>query len=325
LAKLGVTEKLELENAVLEEKKIRLEAKKEIVDIEQDKADEINAVNDELIEDQEAYAERMAQKSVEAAKKAADEEKKMWQDRMDIAQVATDFLTQMIDKRIAKLDEEIAKQQENQDRLRALAENGNIDAKESLAEAQRLEDEATRKKMEEEKRKQRIEFANMVFQTYGQKVQEGSQSPLADTFKDVALLQQFIGSFTPTFFDGTEDTGTHGQGIDGRGGFAAVLHPNERVMTKAQNERLGDISNEELTSIAESYHNGQLIGSGAVQIGNPWESKIIVDKLTDLQKTIENQPVQNMGVDEVLRDGFNWFSRTQKGGNTIYNRYRVKK
>jgi TP901 family phage tail tape measure protein len=304
LVKIKALEEMEVDNAKLEEKKIRMELNGEIEDIERETAEEIKSVNDELIQEQINYSERQKKISLDNLKKISDEEKKLWQDRLDAANVATTLLTELSDRRIAQYDKEIENARKNQDTLRALAENGNIDAKDSLAEAQRIEDEANRKKIEEEKKKQKIEFA---------------------TIKDVALLQQFISTFTPTFFDGTEDTGSHGQGVDGRGGFHAILHPNERVITKAQNKRIGAMNNEDLALLAENYQNGQLIASNNSQTVVGWDSHLVVEKLMDVKEAIENQPVHNMGVDEVLRDGFNWFSKTQRGSTTIYNRYRVKK
>jgi hypothetical protein len=85
------------------------------------------------------------------------------------------------------------------------------------------------------------------------------------------------------------------------------------------------MNNEDLALLAENYQNGQLIASNNSQTVVGWDSHLVVEKLMDVKEAIENQPVHNMGVDEVLRDGFNWFSKTQRGSTTIYNRYRVKK
>ena len=69
---------------------------------------------------------------------------------------------------------------------------------------------------------------------------------------------QFINSL-PAFEKGTEDTGKNGRGIDGRGGFHAVLHPNERVVPKSLNDKIGSLTNEELTRIAVDYKNNKII------------------------------------------------------------------
>lgn len=54
------------------------------------------------------------------------------------------------------------------------------------------------------------------------------------------------------FYEGTEDTGPGGK-VDHKGGFHAVLHPNERVITAEQNKKLKGITNEQLVeTIAKS-------------------------------------------------------------------------
>jgi hypothetical protein len=332
IVKLNLMRAEEEKNLVKEGVKIHLEAKAEMEDIDRDAVTETAAVNDELIQLQINYAndqiklkQDTANKQKAIDDKALEDEKKMWQDRMDIAQVATDYLTMLSDKRIAKLDKEIDDARKNQDLLRDLAAQGNIDAKDSLAEQQRIEDEATRKKMQEEKLKAKIEFANTVFQTYGAKVQAGSESPLADTVKDVSLLQQFIAQFTPTFKDGTEDTGTHGAGIDGQGGFHAILHPNERVLTKDQNKAIGGLSNDSLAKLAQDYHNGKIVHEGASQMGTGWDSGPIVKRLMSLEEVIKAKPEHDLRVEDVVTGAMTIVRETRRGNNVNYNRYKVKK
>ena len=332
LDKIKIVEEGENENAAMEEVIIFKEAKEEVLDIQRETNDEIKSINDELIDDQLTYAQKKAKILMDsmkgmnqAALDAIDAEKKMWQDRMDIADVATSVLTELSDKRMAKLDEEISEATKQADFLRTLAANGNIDAKDSLAEQQRIIDEANRKKIQEEKLKAKIEFANSVFQTYGAKIQAGSQSPLADTIKDVALLQQFIGSFTPTYLEGTEDTGTNGRGVDGKGGFQAILHPNERVLTKEQNKRVGGMNNNELARVAEEYQNGSLTADNATQIGNGWDSHLVVKRLESIENAIKNKPEHHLGVENVVIGAMDIVRTTKAGGDITYNRYRVKK
>ena len=76
-----------------------------------------------------------------------------------------------------------------------------------------------------------------------------------------------------SFFEGTEDTGKGGR-LDSKGGFAAILHPNERVMTAKQNKRikqaLGNVSNDDLVKMIENSKSlsvnpgGLLVDSSAI-------------------------------------------------------------
>jgi hypothetical protein len=60
-------------------------------------------------------------------------------------------------------------------------------------------------------------------------------------------LVQSLKPQQPSFFVGTEDTGTGGK-ADGKGGFHAILHPHERVLTKEQNKKLKGLTNEQLVN-----------------------------------------------------------------------------
>jgi hypothetical protein len=245
----------------------------------------------------------------------------------EISKSITDLYILAADKRISKIDEEISKAEEQRTRLEKLADDGNIKASESLAEQNRIIAEANRAKEKEEKRKRTAELINAAVQTYTSKAADPNvKHPLLETIRDITLLTQFIANM-PAFLDGTENTGTNGQGVDGKGGFHAILHPNERVLTKEQNELVGGISNNELAKVANDYNTGRLMSnkSGAVQIGGAWETLAVINQLQSLENTIKNQPQTNFGVENTLRDGFQWYSKTTNGNNVNFNRYKQKR
>ena len=207
-----------------------------------------------------------------------------------------------------------------------MAKEGNITAKESMAVEAKLIAEQNRLKEKEERKKQRIQLASSVLQTYLSNSENPDvKNPLAKTITDTVLLTEFIKNL-PAFAEGTEDTGSNGFGIDGKGGFQAILHPNERVLTKDQNSMIGNMSNEDLSKLAYQYQNGlvQNIGEGAVAMGGSWNSTLIVEKLDSLENTIRNKPETNIEMEEII-GGVMAMTRSTKEGNTkIYNRYRVK-
>jgi len=207
--------------------------------------------------------------------------------------------------------------------LQTLAANGNINAQESLAEQQRIINEANARKEKELKRQQRIKLAESVYSTYNSKVAGGSEHPLMDTIKDTMLLQQFIASL-PTFFDGTENTGKNGNGIDGKGGFHAVLHPNERVIPKSLNEQIGGLSNEALAKMASEYQNGKIIRSNS-QVGSAFDTAILVGKLDELTSAIKQKPETNIGIGEITQSVMEIVKSTKQGNTTTYNRYKVRR
>ena len=230
------------------------------------------------------------------------------------------------DKRIKLIDQEIAAAEKQFDYFQSLAADGNINARESLAEQQRLIVEANKQKEKEMRRQARIELAVSAYNAYQKNVEDKSvKNPLAKTITDITLLSQFIQNL-PAFFDGTEDTGKNGQGVDGKGGFQAILHPNERVLTKEQNQMIGSLTNNELAKIAMEYNTGSLMrkGEGAMQIGGAWQTAAIVQKLDLLEKAIKTKPETNIELGEIVSGAMEIVKTTRKGNDVIYNRYRIK-
>jgi len=254
--------------------------------------------------------------------KTAEELRKQMEERNKWAQTVADFYVEQSNRKIAQMDKEKAAAESQFNYLKELAAQGNIDAKESLAEQQRIIDEANAKKERELKRQQRIKLAEAIYSTYNSKVAAGSENPLMETMRDAALLQQFIMSL-PTFFDGTEDTGINGKGVDGKGGFHAILHPNERVIPKSLNDHIGGMSNEALTKLAMEYQAGKVVRSDS-QIGSAYETALLVNEVRDLKDVIRNKPETNIELGEITQSVMNIVKSSKQGHTTIYNRYRIR-
>lgn len=105
-------------------------------------------------------------------------------------------------------------------------------------------------------------------------------------------------------YDGVENTGTGGKGDD-RGGMLWMLHPEERVMTRKQNMKVGNLSNDELADMAMMYNKGHLVNPMtdlALSVTNKQDKKedktyLIVQGLNELKQTIINEPKQQVNVD----------------------------
>ena len=246
-------------------------------------------------------------------------------DQIAILQMLTNASNELADRRIAKIDEEIEASQRRYDNFQALAEAGNITAAQSMAEESKLIAEQNRLKEKEEKRRQRMQLASSVLQTYLQNSQDPKvENPLAKTITDTILLTEFIKSL-PTFASGIEDTGKNGQGVDGKGGFHAILHPNERVLTKQQNALVGSMSNEDLSKLAYNYQNGLVrdITDGKIVSNSNNGTSILVEKLDSLEHTIKNKPENNIELEQIIAGAMAIKRTTKQGNTTIYNRYRV--
>lgn len=291
----------------------------EIGKLEEQRAQKTKSTLKDLENAQEEYAD----KTIESDNKVVDSAKKTYETQKEFIKLTADYFIKRSNDKIAQLEKEISKAENQYDVLQQLAVNGNINAQESLAEQQRIINEANAQKEKELKRQQRIKLAESVYSTYNSKVASGSEHPLMDTIKDTMLLQQFIASL-PTFFDGTEDTGKNGNGIDGKGGFHAVLHPNERVIPKSLNEQIGGLSNEALAKMANEYQNGKIIRSNS-QIGSAFDTAILVGKLDELTTAIKQKPETNIGIGEITQSVMEIVKSTKQGNTTTYNRYKVRR
>jgi hypothetical protein len=317
----------EIEQKEFDEKIIQLqiqslEKQRELlIDYEQDVTEIDEKILDkkiELLKKQEEETEKTTKKETETIKLSSDEQIK-------IIESLTEAFERLADRRIEKLDEEMNKAKQRFDLYSELAKSGNINAQQSLAEEQRIIDESQRQKERLEKQKQRVQLVSSALQSYIRNTDDPDvKNPLVKTITDVSLLTQFIQSL-PAFEKGIENTGTNGTGVDGRGGFLSILHPNERVLTKEQNKNVGEISNDELSNLALKYRNGEL--ESIINVNNTKsdpESNEIVNRLKSLEQTIKNKPETNIELERIV-DGALTIVRTTKKGNTkVFNRYRTE-
>ena len=305
-------------------------AQKELTDAK------IKAINEQLKLDLEANADNGAKRALlekqaeadilaaqnEFATEYINKEKQMFEESAKMAEQTANFFVEQSEKKIAQIDKEVDAAQKQFDNLQELANNGNISAKESLAEQQRIINEANQRKEREMRRQQRIKLAESVYSTYAAKVASGSKNPLQETITDTAMLQTFIASL-PTFESGTENTGANGRGLDGKGGFLSVLHPNERVMPKSLNDQIGSMSNEALAKLAMEYQAGKLVagqkGAESLQLA------VLVNEMRDLKSVIQNKPETNIELGEITQSVIEIVKSTKSGNTKTFNRFKVRK
>jgi hypothetical protein len=142
---------------------------------------------------------------------------------------------------------------------------------------------------------------------------DGGDKPaeaLAKAFTTKELISQFITAM-PTFLEGTEDTGAQGHGVDGKGGFNAILHPNERVMTKEQN--VGNYMDGSV--LIAKIDNAELVsGLSSLQ-----------SEMSEVKKAILNQPRESNNTAEMLSNYMMFENKQTQGGKTTTSRFKVRK
>lgn len=299
-------------NITQEERNFRL------IELEDEMAQKRVDIYKDLEQKQEDYALKIQQKEGEILKDRFAETKK-WVD------LTADYFIKRSEEKIAQLDKEIEAGQKQYDVFAELAKNGNITAQQSLAEQQNIINEANRKKMAEQKRIERLKLAETAFNVYGAKVEAGDKNPLVSTIKDITLLSQFISAL-PAFEDGTENTGANGRGVDGKGGFHAILHPHERVLTKEQNNAVGDLTNAELSNLALKYNTGQLIDLKRQDVaGNSYDLIPLLGEIKELQNIIKNKPENNIELGKITQTTMQIVESSKRGNITNRNIYSIKR
>lgn len=215
---------------------------------------------------------------------------------------------QYFERRKAAADKELSDAEKREEDLKRLAERGIQDAQDSLAQNQKDQAEAQRKKEEILQQEKRAEIALALIKAYNAELDKGADS---STAMGKALVSQAVlvaaAQSLPAFYDGVEDTGNGGN-LDGKGGFMAVLHPNERVIPKSINDKLDGITNKDLGKLADngllSYAlNSQNMGiQFSKQSPIEMELKKLYQSNQEIVKAIENKPV-DMGweVDDIKK------------------------
>ena len=235
----------------------------------------------------------------------------------EYVKVIEGILDKVTQKRQEAIDKELEANQDRQDQLRELAARGVQDADNNLAEAERQQAELERQKEEALQRQARIELALSALSTYTAKVQAGDDNALASTIADTQLLLNFVQSL-PAFYEGTENTGLGGD-VDNKGGFHAILHPNERVMTAEQNKQLDGLSNWELSNLGAMWKSGELMQPTVVTQDN----SEMINLLTD----IKNKPTylgrdydktERAIIETVIRQGRKERNHRKTGANGIW-------
>lgn len=321
--KLSDDEALIYTDLVEQNKLVTKEATDDAIELEKSKLDLITDTEKQMFEAKVEFGKKGVENQKETTDKELEDLKKAEEEKRAVVKATADFFQKRSQDRVAQIETEMEKAKEQYTQLEELAKQGNITAQQSLAEQQRIITEANLKKEREQKRQQRIALAESIYSTYSQKVEAGSKSPLADTIRDVSLLTQFVNTL-PTFEEGTEDTGKNGRGIDGKGGFHAILHPNERVIPKSLNQRLGNLTNEELTKIAQEYQVGKAM-TNRDTAHSSMDLAILVNEIKDLKQVIKNKPEVDFQIGEITSSMLEFVKKTSQGNTTTFNRYKVRK
>jgi len=259
----------------------------------------------------------------ETSKKLDDEEEKekeRIENRKEMAQKSVEVIDEIYkksnEKRITLIDKEIEANEKRVSFLSSLAEKQTETSTANLAYEIQKQAELERKRENELKRQQRIELAMTAFKTYSANADKDPKSALTNTIKDITLLRAFI-SVLPSALDGAIDTGDGGD-LDKDGGMLWKIHKKELIMPeKPATEIRNTLGNNFAFDDIATAVKEKKIRDREIMISERFQSnKQIIQKLDDLQQSIENKPAY-MGRD---------YDATNKAiVETIISKYKVER
>jgi len=244
-----------------------------------------------------------------------------------IIQFTEDIAVKNFENTLNRLQEQEAAHKSNLDEYKQAARDGNISAKESLAEQERLSEEAVVAQQKIEQKKQNFLLVSSVLSAFNAELAKTDDvgKALTTAITSTTVLSQFAQSL-PAFLEGTENTGNHGAGVDGKGGFHAILHDNERVLTKEQNSKIGNFTNEEVAQTMEKKRLGKLGGdTQLIAMANGVDLSGMEAELKDIKRAIIDKPVSNANIGEITSESFRIMQSTKVGNRTTTNSYKVKR
>jgi hypothetical protein len=243
-----------------------------------------------------------ARDKANSSQKSANEKAKKEREDQQKSVVAQAFNTtkDLIDKesemKQKAIESDLQANQKRQDTLRQMAVNGAQDTKESLAYELRQQAELEAKRDRQIKKQIRQQQTLAILQAFA-----------SGNSKDASAIKN-LGNIS-SYYDGTEDTGTANNPLDGNGGRIAILHDNERVLTKEQNKKAGNLSNEHAAEVLQAYNLGQLINpmqfdkmpmvSHVNDERQITELSAVKSELQNLRNDLKNRPVSTVQVNEV--------------------------
>lgn len=305
ITRLEKAEKKRQENADRIAKLTKKQLHTEFKDIQKDLKDKERAEEERLRNEREfrdlmnkltaEMEEEQRQEDERLAKEKFDAEQKRFKDSINALQQFSNDRN-AIKMREVERDIELSKRRETE--LQAIALQGSEDARNNIAFERRRQAELERERRRQIEAQKRTELGLSVLKAYQSNVERDPNGALKRTLTDISVLSGAIRSL-PSFEKGTENTGKQGNGIDGRGGFLSVLHPEERVMTKGQNKKVGGLSNEELSDIAWMYNLGML--KNATEVKSDVNLNELNSNVKELISVVKSRPTQNIDIDVVKK------------------------
>ena len=237
----------------------------------------------------------------------ADDHREEYKKMVDAdLQAASELAKEKSDLQLAALKtdaEMLSSEAQVQATLAAAGKKNSLDAslaaESKNAEAQK---QIQRKAAQEQ---QALALSKAFIDSYDGFIKKGDSpsKAIGEALTSVALAKGIATGLMAAFFDGTADTGAGG-GLDGKGGFAAILHPREAVINRKRNQ--------EMPGMSEAWLNGDYVAMASMLLpqfapsSNSMSNSGITEEMlvSALRKVQEEAPLTytyTEGNDTVLR------------------------
>lgn len=295
----------------LEREKIELELQQNLGNLDQERVDRLNEVNNELIKAQEEYAkdsnkanEDRLKKQADDEKKAADEEKKRLKEQQKFREKAIDeglkYAIEASKEREKLIDKEISDSQKAADALRQQAAQGNADAKESLAALDDTIEEKQKLKQKEQQQQQLIEELQLLYDATQNYVEKGDSLPVAGSkalFQVTGLRALFKTALSGVkgFFGGTKRTVGEELGaplFPGKDGHLIRVDGSEKILNPELSAKTGNATTDDIVAgytLARAMSLGQIAPSVNYRQSTQIESEV-ASGIKELTKVIKSKP-----------------------------------
>lgn len=301
-------------NEALEKELELKEAIKNISPIESKKAETTEIKKQAKAQGELATNLEATEKATEAQDNAVDNKIKKEADlraerdaAIDEAVKGTQFLAKTFEEassvKIKALDDELRKEESNITRQERRAEQG---LSNTLAINEKRAAELERQRQEEAEKSEKRQKVLAYLSQFTELSKSDPNSAALKAAANVAIAETVSG----LFFEGAEnidDKTAHKWRNTGRDDFIIGVHGGERVMTATQNNKIGDISNEDLAEIAYQHRTGN------IRSVHPINDDRIVSRLESLERTVKNNRVEFI----IDRDGIVTEKRLEAGMKKI--------
>lgn len=250
----------------------------------------------------------------------------------DTQKAITAALASNIDERISLMDTEAQAAKNQQDYLQGLAENGNIEAQQSITEERERELAALREKERLEKQKATLELISSALEVFSTSLEEGAspQEALAQTVLTTGALTEFLSGLN--FFAEGTDNAPKGLAVVDEEGKEAIFSKSGKL------KELGSDGGARLTKLAagdrvltapetmdwmrQSAMMNPISPMKKDTAGNSYD--LMKKDLQEITKAIKNQPQNSHDVKQVAKGIADIITTTRQGGDKRTSKYRVK-